>query len=140
MSINDVQNKWPTYQLLVKTMYMGINDPQLLKTAVANFGPFPDNDPDEWDIWLKACEGLGALDTAVQVTDAALKQEIKFVSATNAIAAAIKLAAPSQGDIKKLIDQLQVINDSIKKDQRFAEALKIGKAVAANMSTVLKKQ
>ncbi len=139
MSIGDVQNNWPTYQRGVKVTYAGINNSQLMATAIANFDPFPVDDPGQWDTWLHAFETLGALGDAVQVTDTALKQEVDFMNATNVVAALVVLPAPSEDDVTKLISQLEVVNGFIKRDQRFAEALKICKALATNMSATLKK-
>ncbi len=138
MSRNDVLNRWPTYQGLIKTVFSLIDDPSRMSTAVANFGPFP-SDPSEWDSWLSAYKALGALEDAVTVTDAALQKMADFVAATNSIAAAVKLAAPSNQEIGNLIAQLNVVNQAIQQDERFHAALKIAKALASNISSTLKK-
>ncbi len=138
MSLNDVLNRWPTYQGLVKTVFSLIDDPSRMSTAVANFGPFP-SDPSEWDSWLSAYQGLAALEDAVKVTDAALQRMADFVAATNSIAAAVTLAAPGNQEIADLITQLNVVNKAIQQDQRFHAALKIAKVLASNISSTLKK-
>lgn len=138
MSRNDVLNRWPTYQGLIKTVFSLINDPSLMSTAVANFGPFP-SDPSAWDRWLSAYEGLAALEDAVKVTDAALQKMADFVAATNSIAAAVKLAAPGNQEIGSLIAQLNIVNEAIQQDQRFHAALTIAKVLVSNISSTLKK-
>jgi hypothetical protein len=139
MSLSDVQNDWSKYRRLVEAMYTGINTPQLMKRAIANIGPFPEDDPGEWDYWLGAYEAIVALDSAVQVTDAALAQEVQFVAATNATAALVVLPAPNHQQVTNLINQLQVINNFIKNDQRFHAALEIGTKLAAAIGTMLSK-
>jgi hypothetical protein len=140
MSINDVLTQWPTYQLMVEAVYTGINDPQILEDAIANIGPFPHLDPGEWNNWMTELDGLGTLQSAVEVTDAALQAEVSFIAATNAIAATIKLPAPSKPEVSNLITQLKVVNQSIQRDERFAAALQIGKALTNNISSNLKKK
>ncbi len=140
MSIDDVLAQWPTYQLMIKAIYTGINDPQTLEDAIANIGPFPKADPGEWNNWLTELDGLRTLEDAIQVTDAALEAEVSFISATNSIAAAIRLPAPSQPDVTNLITQLNVINTAIQSDQRFVAALQFGKALINNISRNLKKK
>ena len=139
MSLTDVQTQWPTYQLMIKALYTGINNPQALKDAVANIGPFPEADPGAWYNWMTAFKGLGTLNNAVQVTDAALQTVANFVAATNLIAAAVSLPPPSQPQVSNLITQLNVVNQAIQNDQRFAAALQIGKALTGNISGNLKK-
>ncbi len=138
MSINDVQDEWPMCQLLMNAMYVGINTPDVMDMAVAHIGSLPP-DPEEWDDWLHGLALYVALHNAVQVTDAALLQEQKFIVATNIAASLITVSAPSEQQVSALLSQMQVINSFIQNDQRFHEALKIGKALAAGMGTMLSK-
>jgi hypothetical protein len=140
MSIDHVLAQWSTYQLMIKAVYTGVNDPQTLEDAIASIGPFPQSDPGEWNTWLTALDGSNILAGAVEVTDAALQAEANFIAATNSIAASVKLSAPSQPEVTNLIAQLNVINRAIQSDQRFHAALQIGKALANNMSSNLKKK
>ena len=140
MSIDHVLARWSTYQLMIKAVYAGVNDPQTLEDAIANIGPFPQSDPGGWNIWLTALDGLNILAGAVEVTDAALQAEANFIAATNSIAASVKLSAPSQPEVTNLIAQLNVVNKAIQSDQRFHAALQIGKALTNNISSNLKKK
>jgi hypothetical protein len=140
MSINNVLAQWSTYQLMIKAVLTGINDPQTLDDAIADIGPFPQSDPGEWNNWMTELDGLGTLQDAVQVTDAALQAEVNFIAATNSVAAAIKLPAPSQPEVSSLLGQLNVVNKAIQSDERFAAALQIGKALTSNISSNLKKK
>jgi hypothetical protein len=140
MSIDHVLAQWSTYQLMIKAVYTGINDPQTLEDAIANVGPFPTADPSKWNIWMNALDGLNILADAVEVTDAALQVEVDFIAATNSIAAATKLSAPSQLEVANLISQLNIVNKAIQSDQRFHAALQIGKALANSISSNLKKK
>jgi len=74
------------------------------------------------------------------VTDAALKAEVSFISATNSIAAVITLAAPSKPQVSNLVAQLAVVNKAIQSDERFTAALQIAKALSNNISSNLKKK
>ena len=138
MAIQDVRGEWPTYRLLTKAVYVGINDPNSLDTAVANIGSLP-SDPGEWDDWLHALAFIVGLHNAVAITNAALQQQAIVIAATNKIAAAVQLPGPGQADVTSLINQLQIVNAAIQQDQRFHEALKIGKALAANLDGTFKK-
>jgi hypothetical protein len=139
MSLTDVETQWPTYQLMIKALYTGINNPPALKDAAANIGLFPEADPGAWYNWMTAFRGLGTLNDAVQITDVTLQAMANFVAATNLIAATVTLPAPSQPQVSSLITQLKVVNQAIQTDERFAAALKIGKALTGNISSNLKK-
>jgi hypothetical protein len=136
--INDVLQQWPLYRLLLKAMYVGINSPNIMATVVSNIGPLPD-DPDGWDDWLHAFAFIKALNNAIQVTDATLKNEEEFVVATNVAASIVALPAPTAIQVSTLINQLQVVNGFIQDDERFHYALQISKAVAADIGTNLGK-
>lgn len=139
MSVENVLAKWGTYASVTKVMFTSINDPQRLANAIPVIGPFPADRPADWGDWLNAFSFLGALDDAVQVTDAALRQENAFIAATNAIAAAVRLPAPTQTEINDLLSQLRVVNGRIKQDQRFAAAVAIGVALAGQIQGQLDK-
>jgi hypothetical protein len=79
----------------------------------------------------------GNLNNAGAVTDVALQQMVNFVKATSAIAATVKLTSQGQREITNLVGQMNVVSDAIKNDQRFHTALQIGKALAANMNSLL---
>jgi hypothetical protein len=140
MSISDLLAQWPTYQTLTKAMYLGINFPGDLKNVIDNIGPFPENDPSAWNTWASAYDALGALNDAVQVTDATLQGFADAVAATNKIAATVVLAAPSQQQVADLVNQMNVVNKAIQSDHRFSAALKIGKALAGTINANLKKK
>ena len=138
MSVQDVRTNWSTYGSVAKLMFTSINDPESMANATPVIGPFPADRPTRWGIWLNAFAGLGALEDAVRVTDAALRQENDFIVATNRIAAAVRLPAPTATQIQDLVAQLEVVNDRIKQDQRFAAALAVGVALAGRVETQLK--
>ena len=138
MSLNDVLTNWSMYEAVTRAMFTSINDPVRMAGIVANIGRFPAKQPAKWGTWLSAAAMLHALDEAVQVTDAALRQENAFIVATNEIAAAVTLPAPTQGQVADLVTQLNVVNNRIKQDQRFAAALGIGMALAGQIEQRLK--
>jgi hypothetical protein len=88
---------------------------------------------------VTAFNGLGTLNDAVNVTDAALQKMANFVATTNLIAATVKLPAPKQQEITDLIGQLNIISAAIQHDHRFDAVLGVAKALTNNMSTTLKK-
>jgi hypothetical protein len=137
--VQDVLAQWPMYKSVTGVMFLSINKAPQLANVVANIGTFPADQPAEWGTWLEAANFLGQLENAVQVTDAALRQENGFIVATNKIAAAVKLPAPTKIEIDGLVHQLLVVNDRIKQDQRFAAALAVGVALAGQIEGQLKK-
>jgi hypothetical protein len=139
MSVHDVLVDWATYGSVTKVLFMQINEPHRLADVIANIGPFPANNPARWRNWLDASSFLLDLENAVQVTDAALRQENAFIAATNQIAATVRLPAPTNAQIQGMVEKLRVVNDGIRQDQRFAAALDIGVALAGQIQGQLAK-
>ena len=139
MSVQDVLANWATYGSVTKVLFTQINETQRLADVIANIGPFPAKQPARWRNWLDAASFLGDLENAVQVTDIALRQMNTFIAATNGIAAAVRLPAPTNAQIQGLVQELSVVNAAIKQDQRFAAALAIGEALAGQIQGQLAK-
>jgi hypothetical protein len=139
MSVQDVLARWGTYRSVPGVMYLSINDSPELADMIANIGPFPVKDPGQWGVWLNASAFLDSLQDAVQVTDAALRQENSFIAATNGIAATVRLPAPTAVQVRNVVNQLDVVNKRIQQDQRFATALAIGVTLAGQVDTQLRK-
>jgi hypothetical protein len=137
MSLQTVRQRWGTYAFVIEAMYTAINDPEQLASATAVIGGFPATRPRDWGDWVNAYRFLVSLGDAVTVTDAALQQQNDFVVASNELAAKVQLPAPTQADVESTINQLGVVNASIKQDERFAAALAIGTAVAGEVKKQL---
>lgn len=120
----------------MKIMLIGINDPDRLAGVAAVIRAFPTEKPVEWGlgerlqnahVLRRCCEGYRCGTEARECV----------IVASNEIAAAVTLRAPTQLEITRVIEQLGDVNARIKQDQRFAAALAIGVAVAGEVRSQL---
>jgi hypothetical protein len=129
MSMRHVQERWNLYRLLVKIMYASINDKIVLNSPASPVRDFPANRT-QWSDWALAVAALVSLADALEVTDQALSQAADLLAATHALAASIKVDVPKADVVRELIDNLELVNEEIKQDQRFHAALEIGLALS----------
>jgi len=84
----------------------------------------------EWNNWALGVAALISLADALEVTDQALRQAAELLAATHALAAAVKVDAPKADTVKDFINQLEIVNEKIKQDERFHAAIEIGLALS----------
>lgn len=129
MSHDNVENEWSLYQDLWKIMTAMLNGKIKLDSTTV-VGPFPKNDKSRWETWTEAVKGLLALDENLEIANAALEQSEELLAAHHRAAAAVSVSVPSDDDVEKLTENLEAVNEEVKKDNRFHAALDIGEALA----------
>ena len=130
MSLTDVKNDWSLYQDLRKIMTTVLNGEIVLNSPASPVSPFPKNDKSQWRMWARAVKGVIALEDNLAIIDAALQQNAILLAAHHRVAAAVSVGSPQKSDVKDFLDNLELVNKEVQKDQRFHAALDIGEALA----------
>ena len=138
MGAIQVRQGWSTYRRGIQAVIMAFNNPATMDSALGTIGP-PPQDPGDWRDWLHALGMLVQLDTAVRVTNSAVVRMQMFIVAANAVAAAVRLPAPTGAEIDDLIANLRTVSEAIKQDQRFRAALAIAGKLADTIEAESKK-
>ena len=130
MSLTNVKNDWSLYQDLWKIMIAALNKKIVLNSPASPVSPFPKNDKSQWRKWARAVKGVIALEENLEITDVALKQNTALLAAHHKAAAAVSVGSPQESEVKDFLDNLELVNKEVQKDQRFHAALDIGEALA----------
>src|SRR5262249_46046846 len=130
MDLSDVKNEWSLYQDLWTIMTAALNRKIVLNSPASPVRPFPKNDRSQWREWTQAVKGLIALEENLEITNVALEGNAALLEAHHKAAAAVSVDSPKEGDVKDLLDNLELVNKEVKKDQNFHAALDLGEALA----------
>jgi len=132
MTIEAVRDDWPLYTLLVRIMFSAVNGEIDLESDASPVEPFP-KAKRQWARWAIAAAFFIDVKRTLELTQAALRSFAEAVAASERLAAAVQVPQPSAATVREVVEQLAILNEHIKKDQRFHAALEIGTAVAATI-------
>jgi hypothetical protein len=111
-------------------MTAALNGEIVLNSPASPVSPFPKSDKNQWRKWARAVKSVIALEENLEITDAALQQNIALLYAHHRAASAVSVGSPQESDVKDFVDNLELVNKEVQKDQRFHAALDIGEALA----------
>jgi hypothetical protein len=130
MSLATVKNEWSLFQDLWEIWTAALEEKIVLNSPDSPVRSFPKNDKRQWPEWIQEVKEVLSVRENLEVTDTALREGTDLLAAHHRAAAAVSVSVPSDDDVKKLTENLELVNKEVQKDQRFHAALDIGEALA----------
>ena len=118
---------WTTLRKALELSLEGLNDENLFRMS-------PDTAPQsirEIRFFMRGQSFESRLDETIEITRAALDEAVSEMSEFHSLAAAVKLNAPSDDQIRKLKADMAAVQSHLEGDARFRSGISLLQAVAS---------